>query len=257
MPTDSWNPEQYHRFQAERAQPFFDLLAMVKPVDRPRVVDLGCGTGELTAELHRKLGARETLGIDSSVAMLTKASAHASATLRFEPTPIERFAPKEPFEVVFSNAALQWLPDHDALLERMTPWVAPGGQLLVQVPANHDHVSHLLAARVASQSPFRELLKNYIRINPVLAPERYAERLESLGYREQSVRLQVYGHHLPDREAVIEWVKGTLLTDYLGRLAPEHHDAFLRAYREELFNQLPDVKPTFYPFKRILFWARR
>ena len=143
MPTEVWNPDQYERFRRERQQPFFDLLALVRPVSSPRVIDLGCGTGELTSELHRRLGARETIGVDSSAAMLERAAAHAGDGLRFERGDIAEFVAADGFAVIFSNAALHWLPDHQALIGRLTRALRPGGQLAVQVPANHDHASGL------------------------------------------------------------------------------------------------------------------
>src|SRR5262245_43458962 len=100
---DAWNPEQYNRFRAERSAPFFDLLALVRPIAGMRVIDLGCGTGELTRELHQRLGARETLGIDSSTAMLEKAAAHAGDGLSFARGDIGEFAPPASFDLVFSN----------------------------------------------------------------------------------------------------------------------------------------------------------
>ena len=91
-PSVDWNPAQYERFRDERARPFFDLLDLVQPRPEMRVVDLGCGTGELTRELHRRLAARETIGIDNSPAMLAKSAAFAGDGLRFEQGDIGAFA---------------------------------------------------------------------------------------------------------------------------------------------------------------------
>lgn len=254
---NAWNPAQYERFRSERSQPFYDLLAIVRPRPGMRAVDLGCGTGELTRVLHEHLKADETLGLDSSEAMLAKASEHRTEGLRFELGEIAAFAPSEPYDLVVSNAALQWVDDHPALLRRLTGMLASGGQLAVQVPANHDHPSHRVAAEVAAEPPFTDALGGYVRQAPVLEPEEYALLLHKLGYAEQHVRLQVYGHTLESPEAVVEWVKGTLLTDYERRLAPEAFEEFLLRYRARLLERLPDDRPFFYPFKRILFWARR
>ena len=252
-----WNPAQYERFRRERSQPFFDLLDLVEPRSEMRVVDLGCGTGELTRELHQQLAARETIGIDSSPAMLVRSDAIAGDGLSFRQGDIANFAAREAFDLVFSNAALQWVPDHEALLTRLTAALADGGQLAVQVPANADHPSHTTAFAVAAESPFREALNGYEREWPVLAPEAYAILLHCLGFRRQHVRLQVYAHELESRAAVIEWVRGTLLTDYERRLPVELWPRFLERYRECLLPQLTDSRPYFYPFKRILFWASR
>jgi trans-aconitate 2-methyltransferase len=258
---DAWKPALYERFKDERSQPFFDVLALVRPRPGLRVLDLGCGTGELTKALHRRLGARETLGLDSSAAMLERTQAHAGDGLRFERGDILTFVSGEgergAWDLVFSNAALQWVPLHEHLLGKLMGALSPLGQLAVQVPANHDHVSHAVAAEVAAEPPFREALRAYVRRSPVLAPEDYAVALDRLGFREQQVRLEVYGHRLESRDEVIEWVKGTLLTDYEQRMDAELYPRFLEAYRERLFARQPDDRPFFYPFKRILLWARR
>jgi trans-aconitate 2-methyltransferase len=252
-----WNPEQYARFQRERAQPFFDLLDLVQPRPGMRVVDLGCGPGELTRELHRHLDARETVGIDNSPAMLAQTAAFAGDGLRFVEGDSGAFAGEGEYDLVFSNAARQWVPDHETLLSRLTAALAPGGQLAVQAPTNHDHPSHTIAAEVARESPFREALSGHVRQPPVLSPEGYADLLHRLGYRQQHVRLQVYPHELESREAVIEWVRGTLLTDYQKRMPAALWPAFLERYRERLLPALADTRPYFYPFKRILFWGAR
>jgi trans-aconitate 2-methyltransferase len=256
-PTSDWNPEQYGRFRGERAQPFFDLMGLLQPRPGMRVVDLGCGTGELTRELHVHLDARETLGIDTSPAMLAKAAAHEGDGLRFAAGDIEDFAADEPVDLVFSNAALQWVNGHEALIPRLAGALSERGQLAVQMPANVDHPSHQTAFRVAAEPPFREALGGYARQWPVLAPEVYAAMLFRLGFRQQQVRLQVYGHELESREAVIEWVRGTLLTDYQKRLPAELWPRFLERYQERLLPQLEETRPFFYPFKRVLFWATR
>ena len=255
--SDRWNPEQYGRFAAERRQPFLDLLALVHPIPDGRAVDLGCGTGELTRALHERLGLAETLGIDSSEAMLAKAQNVAGHGLRFERRDIAAFEPDRLFDLVFSGAALHWVPEHPRLLERLARAVAPRGQLAFQVPANFDHPSHTAAEEVAREEPFRSALGDTAHPSNVLAPETYAALLDRLGFSEQNVRLQVYGHHLASREEVVEWVKGSLLTDYEKRLPPELFARFLDRYRERLFAILPDERPFFFPFKRILARASR
>lgn len=256
-PPPDWNPEQYGRFHAERARPFFDLLDLVQPRPDMRVVDLGCGTGELTRVMHERLAARETLGIDASPAMLAKSAAFAGDGLRFEPGDIAAFSADGAYDLVFSNAAIQWVSDHEPLFARLAAALTPTGQLAVQMPANNDHPSHLTAFAVAAEPPFREALGGYARRWPVLAPEAYAALLHRLGFARQHVRLQVYGHELASREAVIEWVRGSLLTDYEKRLPAELWPEFLDRYRECLLPQLDDTRPFFYPFKRVLLWAAR
>jgi len=258
MSADVWNPDRYGRFRAERAQPFRDLLSLVRTQERMRVCDLGCGSGELTAEAHSRLEALSTVGIDSSSSMLEKAKRFAALGLSFVLGDIAEFeAPTGGYDLVLSNAALQWLPDHPALLSRITAAVAPGGQLAVQVPAAHGHPSHLLAHAMAAEEPYASAFGGYVRGKPVLDPPEYALLLRRLGYREQHVRLQVYVHELDGPEDVADWVRGTLLTDYERRLPGKLWDGYLAAYRERLAAALPKERPYLYAYPRILLWGMR
>src|SRR5688572_18782328 len=120
---DTWNPTQYERFAAERRQPFDELLGLVHPVPGGRVVDLGCGSGELTVDLHRHTGAASTLGVDSSPAMLEKAPDAPGVT--FEVGDLTTWWAPTPVDVVLANASLQWVPEHEALLARLAAQLAP------------------------------------------------------------------------------------------------------------------------------------
>jgi trans-aconitate 2-methyltransferase len=253
---DPWNPSQYERFRAERRQPFDDLLALVERRPGMRVVDLGCGTGDATRDLHRALQASATVGMDRSARMLERARVVAGEEpgLTFVRQDIGTWPAGASFDLVFSNAALQWLPDHPALLARLTRAVASGGQFASQVPTGARAVRQAALA-VATSEPFRSALGGWTRKDPVLTAEEYATLLHRLGYRRQHVRLQIYPHVLAGREDVIEWVKGTLLTAYEERMPAELYGQFLAAYRARLFDELEDARPFFYPFARILAWA--
>jgi trans-aconitate 2-methyltransferase len=255
-PTD-WSPAQYERYKNERSQPFFDLLSLVRPRAGMRVVDLGSGTGELTRVMHDRLGAAATIGVDASEAMLAKSRAFVAPGLTFARGDIATWAPPAEVDLVLSNAALQWVDGHESLLARLASFLAPGGQIAVQIPANDDHPSHTVAAEIATEPPFREALGGHVRVFPNLTLDGYAALLDRLGFAEQHVRMQVYAHRLPGAEDVVEWVKGTLLTDYEKRLEPAMYTQFLARYRERLLGQLGSARPFFFPFKRILFHAAR
>jgi len=243
-----WTPEQYERFKDERAQPFRDLLALIEHRPRMRVADLGCGTGELTRTLHEHLAAEETIGIDSSETMLLKSSAFGDTMLHFRQGTIEAFVTDRPFDLVFSNAALHWIPDHEALFRRLTGFVSHDGQLAVQMPMNDDHPSHAVAAEVAQEFGIEP------RHAPMLAPERYASLLHELGYKRQHVRVQIYGHVLDSSRDVVDWVRGALLTDYERRLG-DRFPQFLDRYASRVVEALGDARPFFYTYKRILMWG--
>jgi trans-aconitate 2-methyltransferase len=261
-PADPWDPARYARFAAERAAPFEDLLALVEPCPGARVADLGCGTGEPTRRAHERLKARETVGVDSSPAMLAEASGRAAPGLRFVLGDLAAFVDgaggdRSPFDVILSNAALHWVPDHAALLPRLAARLAPEGQLAFQVPANEEHPSHAIAREVAREPAFAAALGGHVRESPVLAPEAYARLLFALGFRAQRVRAEIYAHPLGGPEDVVEWVRGTLLTDYERRLGPDAFAGFLSRYRERLLEALPDERPFLYTYRRVLVWGRR
>jgi len=250
--TDAWDPSRYAKFGAERAAPFFDLLDLVEPRPAMRVLDLGCGTGELTRALHERLGARETLGLDRSGRMLGKSAAFVAPGLRFEEGTIESYAGDAPFDLVFSNAALHFVADHESLWPRLRSLLAPGGQLAVQLPANQDHPTHEAAREVAAGPLFAAALGGWVHPTHVLPPEAYAVLLHRLGFVRQTVRLAVYTHLLESPESAVEWVRGSILTEYESRLGPELFSEFLASYRARLHPRLGEERPYFFTFKRIL-----
>jgi trans-aconitate 2-methyltransferase len=260
---DAWDPRQYDKFQREREQPFYDLLALVRPAPGMRVVDLGCGTGKLTRVLHDRLQARDTLGIDRSEKMLEPAREQTGASgLRFEVGTIEAFADRaahdaDRYDLIFSNAAYHWVANHDVLLPRLAAALASGGQLAFQVPAQHEDPTHVTADELAEAEPFRSALRGWRRVHSVQSPERYARLLHRCGFDDPTVRLIVYPHILASRAAVVEWMKGTLLTEYARHLPEELFARFVEEYRARLLPTLEAAEPYFFPYKRILCWAQR
>lgn len=247
-----WNPDQYHRFQAERFAPFSDLLALITVRPLMDVVDLGSGTGELTARLTAALPGSRVLGIDSSAEMLARAERLQRPGLRFVLRSIEEVDGR--FDLIFSHAALQWVPDHHTLFPRLLSLLRPGGQLAVQMPSNHYHPVHRLITDVAAEPPFRPVLQGFVRHSPVLAIEEYAEMLFAAGGENITVIEKVYPHVLPNAAAVLQWVRGTALVPYLERLPADMVEPFLShlyGHLEEMYPQ----NPVFYGFRRILLSA--
>ncbi|HSA92287.1 MAG TPA: methyltransferase domain-containing protein [Terriglobales bacterium] len=255
MPQDGWDPAQYERFRAERSKPFYDLMEMVVPRAGMRVVDLGCGIGDLTRVLHERLRAQETVGIDRSAAMLDKAAKLAGGGLSFRRGEIEEFAEEDAYDLVFSNSALHWVPDHPALLGRLARALRAGGQLAAQMPDMYRHPSHLVAAEVAQE--FRQELGGYVHREYVLEPPEYRAILESADFRQHKVEVRYYDHELASRKDVMEWVKGTLLVQYKERLTVEAYGRFLERYRENLLPRLEDARPYVYSYRRILIWGKK
>jgi trans-aconitate 2-methyltransferase len=226
-----------------------------------RIVDLGCGDGHLTRVAHEKLEAASTLGIDSSAEMLAAATSvqAASEQPRFARAAIETWEPDAPMDLVLSNAALHWIDDHSTLFTRLTRWIAPGGQLAIQMPDNESHPSHRVARELASEQPFALALADSPRHCPVLTPERYAELLEAHRYSEQNVRLQIYGHRMQRADAVVDWVLGSVFSWYRARLVEPIYQQFVAEYRLRLLGELglPPEAPYFYTYRRLLLWATR
>lgn len=134
--------------------------------------------------------------------------------------------------------------------------VAPGGQFAVQVPANQEHPSQTLARTLAAETPFAAALAGPEGHSPPRPPGWYAEMLYRAGFVEQHVRLQVYTHLLEGPEAVVEWMRGSMLTDYQRRLSPEQFAAFDHTYEERLLATLSDERPYLFTFRRLLLWGR-
>ena len=261
MTATDWDPAQYRQFAAERAQPFHDLVSLVEPATFCRAVDLGCGPGELTLAAAQQLDVEQMVGIDNSPAMLASAAAHAADGVSFVDGDIAGWTSGGDHDLVLAGASLQWVPNHAEVLARWWAALAPGGQLAVQVPANAYMPSHLVADELAHTEPYLAAFDGNPPADPVavnvLAPEQYAQVLYDLGAERQHVRLQVYPHVLPSSRAVVQWVRGTTLTRFEKRLPPELFERFVADYEAALIGVIGDRSPFFFPFRRILFWARR
>lgn len=249
-----WDPNTYHKFQAERAAPFVDLLALVRVRPGRRVVDLGCGTGELTRRLADALPDSDVIGLDSSPQMLARAAEHARPGLRFIEGTIETAGGE--WDLIFSHAALHWVPDHAALIPRLLALLRPGGQLAVQMPSNHNHLTHQLITTIAGEEPFVSALGGWHRDIPVLGIEAYADLLFAAGGRDLTVFEKIYPHVLADADALADWTSGTALVPYFERLPSALRDSFMDRYRARLRAACPG-SPVFYGFRRTLFAATR
>lgn len=243
----SWDPQRYNQFQSQRFEPFEDLLRWLEVRPGLRAVDLGCGTGELTRRLADLLPDSSFWGVDSSPQMLAESTRWERPGLSFEEGRLEQVEGE--FDLIFSHAALHWAEDHRTLFGRLWSQLRPGGQLLVQMPANFDHYTHTLAGQLAAEE-----FSLTPRRAPVLKPEEYSQLLYELGCERPQVVLKVYPHLLADNQALLEWVRGTLLTAYLPQLSESDQERFLGLYAEAL----PRTSgPVFYPFKRLLMSAMK
>ena len=250
-----WDPTQYHKFQVERSAPFFDLLALVEVRPNLKVVDLGCGTGELTRHLAETLPNSNVTGIDNSPQMLdaARAASLASSNLRFEQGDQSELTGE--WDLIFSNAALHWTENHSELIPHLYQRLTPGGRIAVQVPSNHNHISHQIYRETASEEMFKFILNGFQRYAPVLSIDDYARILFNCGAENIVAFEKVYAHVLENADAVVEWISGTALVPYFERLG-DYKDEFVRVIREKMRAAMPD-SPVFYPFRRTFFSARK
>ena len=249
----SWNPDLYHKFQKERFAPFEDLMDLIVVREGIRALDLGCGTGELTEMVSELLPDSRVLGIDSSKEMLEKASQKKRPGLNFELCPIERVSGE--WDLIFSNAAIQWVSNHDQLIPKLTSLLRPGGQIAVQLPANHKHPTQRLISELAREEPYSSALGVWGRGFSVLTIREYSELLYGCGAQDINVFEKIYPHVLENVDAVIDWLSGTALLPYFERLPNELREDFLNSYRERLRDLYPEA-PVFYPYQRIFFSGR-
>ena len=253
-----WDPSQYLRFEAERSQPCRDLIARVLPLAPARIVDLGCGTGTSTALLRAQWPGASTVGVDNSPEMLA-AARRAGPEVTWTVADIATWATEAPYDLVFSNAALHWVPDHAALFPRLFAAVAPGGALAVQMPVNGDAPAHRRIREVAGSPRWTDRWPADLPGSHVGPTETYYDALAPMARTVELWRTE-YVHVLPDAPAIVEWVKGTTLRPYLTALPTDaERTEFLGEITEGVraaYPSRPDGSVLF-PFRRLFLVARR
>jgi trans-aconitate 2-methyltransferase len=251
----TWDPAQYLSFADHRLRPALELLARI-PLEAPaRVVDLGCGPGNVTHYLRQRWPQAEITGLDSSAEMLAKARA-ADASIRWEQADFGKWEPAAAPDVLYANAALHWLPRHDALFARLMGFLAPGGVLAVQMPRNFGEPSHALMADAARAGPWAERLAGLLRASPVEEPQAYYDILAPLS-RHVDVWETRYLQVLTGENPVAEFTKGSWLKPLLDALAEPQRSAFEAEYRARVLRAYPRRAEgtTLFPFLRLFMVA--
>jgi len=253
----SWDPQQYLKFSQPRLRPAMDLLARIA-CDEPRLVcDLGCGTGNVTALLLERWPHARIIGVDASAAMLAQATV-ALPQVQWVQHGLADWQPEAPADVVYSNAALHWLPDHQQLFPQLLQHLAPGGVLAVQMPRNFSAPSHTLIDATARTGQWRSKLEPLLDAAPVASPQFYYSLLAPLT-QQLDIWESEYLQLLSGTDPVKEWTKGTWLVPFLDRLDPAERLAFEADYAQRLRAAYPPLADgsTLFPFRRLFLVARK
>lgn len=255
----TWDPAQYNRFEAERDRPARDLLARLPEDLAPREIwDLGCGTGQHAAALGRRYPDAAVHGLDSSAEMLATART-ADPVIDWRQGDIATWTPGQPADLIFANASLQWVPDHQALIPRLARCLAPAGVIAIQMPMAWETLHHRTMRAVAAAGPWASSLVERDTIKALLTPEGYYDLL-SRSCGQIDVWSTTYLHALGGMDPVLEWMKGTALRPYIAALPDEPlRNAFLAALAARLRDAFPARADgaTLLPFPRLFLVGRR
>ncbi len=251
----SWDPDRYLAFATERLRPAQDLMARVA-LERPRAIfDLGCGPGNVTKLLAELWPEARVTGVDSSPAMLARARAGVPGATFLE-ADLATWAPPEPADLLFSNAALHWVADHPALLRRLMARLAKGGVLAVQMPRNFEAPSHQAILATVAEEPWRRRLAGVALFGPVAPAAWHWRNLAPLAARVEVWETE-YLHALAGPDPVLEWLRGTALRPILDALDEGEAHAFLAACGARLRAAYPAVNGlTLFPFRRLFILAQ-
>lgn len=252
----SWDSKQYLKFQKERTQPSVDLADRLTVQSPERIIDIGCGPGNSTAVLKKRYPNAEIIGADNSENMISAAK---------EKYPDIEFllcdASKDlgnitgKFDIVFSNACIQWVPDHPKLLREMLSLLKEGGELAVQVPMNFDQPIHKIINETVRSEKWREVFSEP-RIFHTLAPEKYYDILAEIS-SDFEMWQTVYFHRMKSHSDIIEWYRSTGLRPYLEALSPADKEKFERDIFAEVEKAYPKQAngEIIFRFPRLFFKA--
>ena len=251
-----WNPDKYNQFKSFRYRPFFDLVSHISDKPGIKVVDLGCGTGELTNMLANRLTNPTVVGVDSSKEMLEKSKEFEKSTIRFEQKTIqEQINTSEKWDLIFANASIQWIENHRKLIPEIISTLHGDGQLAVQVPAQNENLLNLILLELVQEEPYLSFLGGWKRPSPVLTLDDYAQILFQNGGKEITVYQKVYPFIADSNNDLFELISGSTLIPYTTRLEGEIKQRFIQELKNRIKSRFSNP-PVFYAFKRIILYAQ-
>ncbi|RAJ08803.1 trans-aconitate 2-methyltransferase [Chitinophaga skermanii] len=252
-----WNPEVYNQFKDVRFKPFFDLASLIQAEENMQAIDIGCGTGEQTAILTEQLPNAYFTGVDSSPEMLQKSATLENDRLHFElGTTEDLIASGKRWDLIFSNAALQWSDDHTTLFPNLLHLLNKGAQFAVQMPVQNENILNKLLLELVNEEPFRGYLNGWQRISPVLSMDAYAQMMFEHGLEQMQIMTKVYPIIANDHDTLYNFISGSALVPYMERLNTAQQEEFTKVYKARIaayFTKLPAI----YAFKRVLLYGRK
>lgn len=253
----AWDPQQYGRFAGERGRPFFDLVDRIGATAPRRVVDLGCGPGELTARLAQRWPSAQVEGIDSSPEMV--AAARPADRVSYRVGDVTSWTPPDDVEVIVSNATLHWVPTHRELIASWARALPAGGWIAFQVPGNFKSPSHTLLRSLAESRRWASALTGVLRHDGAVGPpSEYAGLLLSAGLGADTWET-TYVHVLTGEDPVLQWLRGTALRPVMAALPPASYALFERDLADQLRQAYPATPAgqTLFPFRRVFAVGHR
>lgn len=251
-----WNPELYLKFEKQRTQPSHDLAARLRKYQPQTVVDIGCGPGNSTAVLYGIFPHARIIGIDNSAAMVEKAKSKHTQ-LEFELCSAQDLSGE--YDILFSNACLQWIPSHETLIPKLMGNLEKGGVLAVQMPMNQNEALYRIIRETAQSGKWREIFEGtYFERSDVLPPEEYHRILCGCA-SDFDIWEEVYYHEMPDHAALLDWVRSTRLRPHLDVLSEDQKAEF----EGEILSHAKEVYPltargsVILRFRRFFFTATR
>jgi trans-aconitate 2-methyltransferase len=254
----SWNPTLYLSFEDERTRPARDLLARVTLERAEQIVDLGCGPGNSTELLVERFGDATVTGTDTSDAMLESARKRLPRC-HFERSDVGCWHATRAPDLIFANAVLQWVPDHEQLIPRLFSELAAGGQLAMQMPDNLDEPSHRLMRELASRDPWASVIGHAARARPRIASADTYYDLLATEAEEIDIWRTTYHHPMGSPAQIVEWLRATGLRPFIDPLTDAQRAAFLLEYEQRIAEAYParaDGKRLL-SFPRLFIVARR
>ncbi len=260
-----WDPQLYNRFRRYRAEPVEHILGRLQIGDAERILDLGCGPGENTIELAHRTPHGTARGIDSSPAMIEAATKlllpldpDLRARVSFELGDVANLPASAAWTIIFSNATLHWIRGHRAIFTALLGALAPGGTLVVQMPANAFETAKIQMDALAQDVPWRATIGNVdLPFRKDAVPEHYAQMLTDIGFTGVDCYYRTFHHPMNTPAEVVQWYRSTGLRPYLDALPDNQCEEFLSAYASRLERAYGTSGPMTFDFRRIFIWGRR